>query len=99
MTNSIERYYKNMSEKALEMIVQDLEQAMEESLQQWEGFCDDCKKGFDSYTEWEREAVEKNTHDRRQYFFLKKEIDFKAWSEMSDFLIEKQCFPNKVYNN
>ena len=89
MTPTLNQYYNNMSHDALLMMLEDLHEAYKESDDQWKGFCEECKAGFDSYNEWERDAVETNTNRRRQYFFMKKEVDYKNWEEFSNFLIEK----------
>jgi len=91
MTPTIKQYISNLSDESIEMMLEDLHEAYISSTEQWEGFCEECKVGFDSYSEWERKDVEKGTQMRRQYFFLKKEVDYKNWDEFTNFLIEEGC--------
>jgi len=91
MTPTIEMNIDNLSDDAIVMMLEDLHQAYNDSNEQWKGFCEECKAGFDSYSEWERKDVEKGTQLRRQYFFLKKEVDYKNWDEFSNYLIENGC--------
>ena len=86
MTVTIERYYDKLSKEALQLMLQDLEAAWRESEDQWEIHCEDCKAGFEAEPEFKRAEVEVRTNDRRMYWFLKKEVDFKAYDEFSDFV-------------
>ena len=86
MTTTIKKYYANLSHDALLLMLDDVEAAWRESQQQWNIHCEDCKKGFAHETSFNRKEVEKRTNERRMYWFLKKEADFKAYDEYSTFL-------------
>ena len=90
MTTAINQYYENMTKENLRKQLDHLCQQYDEAREQWDIQCDLHKAGFDHLPEWEREGAKKGCRDRREFWFMQKEIAFKSWNEFWTFLNEKE---------
>ncbi|ANS03406.1 hypothetical protein [uncultured Mediterranean phage uvDeep-CGR2-KM19-C269] len=94
MTSTLNHYYENMTISNLKKQLDFLKEQYEEANDQWKLHCDFMKKGFDHLPEWEQETANKGGNDRRQFWFMQKEITYNNWNEFSKFLDEKNFWSN-----
>jgi len=91
MTTNIERYYENMTLPNLKMQLDHLESEWCEATDQWKLYCGYYKNGFNKLPEWEQDKARHNCDNRRQFWFLQKEIAFQNYNDFSE-LLERRDF-------
>lgn len=94
MTPTLDRYYENMKTENVKKQLDFLAQQMNEATEQWKLHCQFYKAGFDKLPSWEQESAEKNCEERRQFWFMQKEIAYKNWNEFSLMLDKKNFWAN-----
>jgi hypothetical protein len=94
MTSNLDRYYDNMTIGNIEKQLDFLKEQYEEANDQWKSHCALVKAGFKHYPEWERVIAYQNANDRRQFWFMQKEISYDNWNKFSEMLDEKNFWGN-----
>ena len=94
MKTTLDRYYKDMKIGNLKKQLDFLKGKYEEANDQWKLHCNYYKAGFDKLEEWEQEKAEKNCDERRQFWFMQKEITYDNWNKFSLMLDEKNFWGN-----
>lgn len=94
MTSILEHNYDNMTIANLKAQLEFLLNQYEEANDQWKLHCDIVKKGFKHLPEWEQVGAYQGSNNRRQFWFMQKEIAYKNWSEFSAMLDKKDFWGN-----
>jgi hypothetical protein len=94
MTTTLDRYYHNMTIGSIKKQLDFLKEQYEEANDQWKIHCEDVKAGFKHLPEWERVGAYQGSNDRRQFWFMQKEITYDNWNKFSEMLDEKNFWGN-----
>jgi len=94
MTTTLDRYYENMTISNIKKQLEFLKEQYEKANEQWKTHCSIVKAGFKHLPDWERVKAYQNANDRRQFWFMQKEITYDNWNKFSEMLDDKNFWGN-----